>query len=90
MGQSIWQEFQLGDLRLESCARDRVHGLVITVASPDSTATARGLEKYKSPRAKALLKSFGEPVQLNFMQALTQHPSDFDGSDDLRAPSERA
>lgn len=63
-----WQEFRFGDLALESYEVDRVHGLVLTVSSPEPTLTALGLVKYKARWDKALLKALGRPALLKLRE----------------------
>lgn len=59
-----WNDYRFGDLAIESCEANPVHGLVLTVNSPDPAATGRGLEKYKSRWTAALQKAFGQSVRL--------------------------
>lgn len=59
-----WGEYRFGDLTVHSCEPDPVNGLVLALTSPDATATARGLEKYKARWDAALQKAFGQSVRL--------------------------
>jgi DNA-binding Lrp family transcriptional regulator len=63
-----WQDYRFGEMALESYEMTRSRGLVLTVSSPNSAATARGLEKYKARWSAALQRAFGQAVQLELSE----------------------